>query len=66
MTVLMFLSGFIYNLISMAINCLPMSYDIGMYCMIRKQWVWETDEQDLLDQLDKGDPFDGDDKFNQN
>lgn len=57
MTFLMFLSGFIWNIISMFITILPMSYDMGMICMVKKKFFWQIDELELLEQLDKGDPF---------
>lgn len=53
----MFLTGFFWNIISMLISILPMSYDVGMICMTKKKYIWEIDELELLEQLDKGDPF---------
>ena len=57
MEFLMFLTGFFWNIISMLISILPMSYDVGMICMTKKKYIWEIDELELLEQLDKGDPF---------
>lgn len=51
---LQFLSGFFYNVVSMIITLIPMSYLMGMICVEKKKFFWEVDELELLEELDKG------------
>lgn len=53
MIVLKFLSGFIYNLVSMLISLIPMSISMGSVCVKHNKFFWQMDELILLEELEK-------------
>lgn len=54
MKILKFLSGFIWNLISIIIETPIMSWEMGMACVRKDKFFWEVDEIELLEDMEKG------------
>ncbi len=54
MPFLWYLTGFCWNVISMFISLIPMSNAMGWICIDKKKFFWQIDEEELLDELDKG------------
>jgi hypothetical protein len=55
LSILYYISGFLYNFVCMAFCALPMAMRSGQICVNRKKFIWDVTEFEYLDDLAKED-----------